>query len=197
MRSLSLLPLLALAAAVAGSAIPMWEYLNRGEKMNLLYNMLTMKVKEYCETTKMPDCNTKMLIHGYKNLAKMEDSSLNRMDPYQRGASDLIWGTMMKGGVDSHGETASHPADYHSEHNESDDGNIGSQGAASTNVHQYLPTESQGYLMGPMVMKLLPNGNPVPGEQQFPIVRDEDAEEMKLMQYQYSPPPEDILKKSS
>lgn len=29
------------------------------------------------------------MVHGLTNLAKMEDESLDKMDPYQRGAMDI------------------------------------------------------------------------------------------------------------
>lgn len=35
------------------------------------------------------DCNKVLLVYGLTNLAKMEDESLDKMDPYQRGASDI------------------------------------------------------------------------------------------------------------
>lgn len=30
-----------------------------------------------------------MLVHGLTNLAKMEDDSLDKLDPYQRGAQNI------------------------------------------------------------------------------------------------------------
>ena len=35
------------------------------------------------------DCNKVLLVYGLTNLAKMEEESLDKMDPYQRGATDI------------------------------------------------------------------------------------------------------------
>ncbi|KAG8336647.1 hypothetical protein J6590_041016 [Homalodisca vitripennis] len=37
----------------------------------------------------MEDCNKVLMVYGLSNLAKMGDESLDKMDPYQRGAMDI------------------------------------------------------------------------------------------------------------
>jgi hypothetical protein len=37
----------------------------------------------------VPDCNKVLLVYGLTNLAKMQEDSLDKMDPYQRGATDI------------------------------------------------------------------------------------------------------------
>lgn len=37
----------------------------------------------------VPDCNKVLLVYGLTNLAKMQEESLDKMDPYQRGATDI------------------------------------------------------------------------------------------------------------
>ncbi|XP_055690857.1 rhythmically expressed gene 5 protein [Lutzomyia longipalpis] len=88
-------------AACSGSAIPMWEYLSRGEKMSHLYSMFAKQVSSYCKTNRdlvsKPLCKRELLTHGLEMLQKMPESHLDSMDPYQRGANDIIWDSMMEG----------------------------------------------------------------------------------------------------
>ncbi|KAK6634922.1 hypothetical protein RUM44_000169 [Polyplax serrata] len=72
-----------------GSAIPMWEYLSRGEKMSHLFNLFVHQVEKHCASRPEPDCSKLLLVYGLTNLAKMEDESLDDMDPYQRGANEI------------------------------------------------------------------------------------------------------------
>jgi hypothetical protein len=37
----------------------------------------------------VPDCNKVLLVYGLTNLAQMQEDSLDKMDPYQRGATDI------------------------------------------------------------------------------------------------------------
>ncbi|XP_059614176.1 rhythmically expressed gene 5 protein [Phlebotomus argentipes] len=87
--------------ACSGSAIPMWEYLSRGEKMSHLYSMFAKQVSSYCKTNRdlvsKPQCKRELLTHGLEMLQKMPESHLDSMDPYQRGANDIIWDSMMEG----------------------------------------------------------------------------------------------------
>ncbi|GAB0089947.1 Rhythmically expressed gene 5 protein [Sergentomyia squamirostris] len=91
----------AVIAACSGSAIPMWEYLSRGEKMSHLYSMFAKQVSAYCKTNRdlvsKPQCKRDLLMHGIDMLQKMPESHLDSMDPYQRGANDIIWDSMMEG----------------------------------------------------------------------------------------------------
>lgn len=84
----------------SGSAIPMWEYLSRGEKMSHLYSMFAKQVSSYCKGSQdMPTnmCKRNLLMYGINKLQDMNESHLDSMDPYQRGAHDIIWDAMMDG----------------------------------------------------------------------------------------------------
>lgn len=84
---------------VDSSAIPMWEYLSRDEKMSYLYSMFANQVEEFCEFSEMNNCNNELLNYGLKQLKVMPNDHLDSMDPYQRGANNIIWGSMMDGHV--------------------------------------------------------------------------------------------------
>uniref|UniRef100_A0A8D8GM56 Rhythmically expressed gene 5 protein n=3 Tax=Culex pipiens TaxID=7175 RepID=A0A8D8GM56_CULPI len=84
----------------SGSAIPMWEYLSRSEKMSHLYSMFAKQVSSYCKGSQdMPTnmCKRNLLMYGINKLQDMNESHLDSMDPYQRGAHDIIWDAMMDG----------------------------------------------------------------------------------------------------
>lgn len=89
-----------LLAQCSGSAIPMWEFLSRGEKMSHLYSMFAKQVSSYCKGSQdMPTnmCKRNLLMYGINKLQDMNESHLDSMDPYQRGAHDIIWDAMMDG----------------------------------------------------------------------------------------------------
>ncbi|XP_053672333.1 rhythmically expressed gene 5 protein [Anopheles nili] len=89
-----------LVTVCSGSAIPMWEFLSRGEKMSHLYTMFAKQVSSYCKNSQdMPTnmCKRNLLMYGINKLQDMNESHLDSMDPYQRGATDIIWDAMMDG----------------------------------------------------------------------------------------------------
>ncbi|ETN66087.1 hypothetical protein AND_002135 [Anopheles darlingi] len=89
-----------LVSVCSGSAIPMWEFLSRGEKMSHLYTMFAKQVSSYCKNSQdMPTnmCKRNLLMYGINKLQDMNESHLDSMDPYQRGATDIIWDAMMDG----------------------------------------------------------------------------------------------------
>ncbi|EAT41114.1 AAEL007206-PA [Aedes aegypti] len=78
-----------LLSQCSGSAIPMWEFLSRGEKMSHLYSMFAKQVSSYCKGSQdMPTnmCKRNLLMYGINKLQDMNESHLDSMDPYQRGA---------------------------------------------------------------------------------------------------------------
>lgn len=89
----------AVIALCAGSAIPMWEYLSRGEKMSHLYSTFAKQVSAYCKSSSdnPAQCKRELLMYGLGKLHDMNEAHLDSMDPYQRGASDIIWDSMMDG----------------------------------------------------------------------------------------------------
>lgn len=56
---------------------------------------------------------------------------------------------------------------------------LGSQEEASSNVEEYAAANRP--IMGPMVVRVLPDGRPVPEDAQRPLPKDEDAEEFFAM----------------
>jgi len=82
---------------ITPSAIPMWEYLSKDEKMSYLYSMFANQVEEFCDTVDMNNCNQELLKYGLNKLKEMPEDHLDTMDPYQRGANTLIWDSMMEG----------------------------------------------------------------------------------------------------
>uniref|UniRef100_A0A336LPN7 CSON010194 protein n=1 Tax=Culicoides sonorensis TaxID=179676 RepID=A0A336LPN7_CULSO len=92
--------LLSIVHESTGSAIPMWEYLSRDEKMSHLYSMFAKQVQQYCKSIQdiqKPQCKRDLLMYGLGKLQTMNDGHLDTMDPYQRGANDIIWDSMMHG----------------------------------------------------------------------------------------------------
>ncbi|XP_022195950.1 rhythmically expressed gene 5 protein [Nilaparvata lugens] len=172
------------------SAIPMWEFLSRGEKMSHLFNMFVKQVASHCDTSTMPDCQKVLLVYGLTNLAKMEDDSLDQMDPYQRGATDIIWESMMKGGYKSSGQEENVKDEYDPLEPHTNGNQLGSQEEASSNVEEYAAPNR--HVMGPMVVRVLPDGRPVPGDAQRPLPADEDAEEFLAMRAKPIPSISDI-----
>lgn len=85
----------------SGSAIPMWEFLARDEKMSHLYSMFAKDVSKYCRSNAgsvaITKCKHDLLTFGVAKLEKMEDSHLDAMDPFQRSANDIIWDAIMDG----------------------------------------------------------------------------------------------------
>ncbi|XP_055374169.1 rhythmically expressed gene 5 protein [Condylostylus longicornis] len=85
-----------------GSAIPMWEFLSRNEKMSHLYSIFAKLVSDYCKTSyevrniPVAQCKRDLLTYASDKLQEMPDTNLDLLDPYQRGANDLIWNTIMK-----------------------------------------------------------------------------------------------------
>ncbi|KAL3270986.1 hypothetical protein HHI36_021489 [Cryptolaemus montrouzieri] len=96
-RLYQVLCLCAVTGYLSGSAIPMWEYLSKQEKMSYLYSMFANQVEDFCETANMKDCNRELLKYGLDKLKDMSEDHLDTMDPYQRGANTIIWDSMMDG----------------------------------------------------------------------------------------------------
>ncbi|KAB0791688.1 hypothetical protein PPYR_03488 [Photinus pyralis] len=92
-----LLILSASASYVSASAIPMWELLSKAEKLSYLYSMFAYQVEEFCEFSEAADCSQDLLKYGLAKLKSMPEDSLDTMDPYQRGASSIIWNSIMEG----------------------------------------------------------------------------------------------------
>ncbi|XP_017892548.1 rhythmically expressed gene 5 protein isoform X3 [Ceratina calcarata] len=166
------------ALSVAASAIPMWEFLSRDEKMSYLYRVFSQQVTQFCGDSSMPDCNKNLLVSGLRNLANMDDSALDKLDPYQRGAKEIIWHAMIKNTFSTrlgHGSDGSY---FTTATSDSDTNGIADETMV---VHDYIrPSEHTGpYLVGPMVIRVYPDGRPVPEDTTRPLPRDEDVEEFK------------------
>lgn len=85
-----------------GSAIPIWEFLTRNEKMSYLYSTFGQLVSVHCKataaSTALPvnECKRDLLAYGYEKLQTFTDSQLDHLDPYQRAANELIWSSIMR-----------------------------------------------------------------------------------------------------
>ncbi|XP_015113407.1 rhythmically expressed gene 5 protein [Diachasma alloeum] len=187
-RQIEMIAILALATIwavrVDSSAIPMWEFLSRDEKISHLYRLFSRRVVSYCQDSSMPDCNKNILVTGLRQLANMDDNEMDRLDPYQRDADDMIWRTVMgDNGIAStvHQEKQDN---YYTTDNDplvasgSDHNCLGDESVRSNDYAR--PSDSAGpYLVGPMVIRVFPDGRPVPEDQNLPLPRDEDLEEFK------------------
>lgn len=65
-------------------------------------------------------------------------------------------------------------------------------GSASNNVEEIAPPPG-GYIIGPMVVRVMPDGRPVPGDSLRPLPKDEDAEEFIAMRSKPMPSMTDML----
>lgn len=182
---------------VTGSAIPMWEFLSRNEKMSHLYGLFSKQVARFCADSSRPDCNKNLLVTGIRSLASMDDNVLDRLDPYQRGAKEMIWHAMV--GSNRFASRISHETDdsYFTTGTDllassgSETNGLGEETVASGD---YQSSESTGpYLAGPMVIRVYPDGRPVPEDQKRPLPKDEDADEFR---YSRLPSIEEIEAKS-
>ncbi|XP_071633642.1 rhythmically expressed gene 5 protein [Temnothorax longispinosus] len=183
---------------VTGSAIPMWEFLSRDEKMSHLYGLFSKQVARFCADSSRPDCNKNLLVTGIRSLASMDDNVLDRLDPYQRGAKDMIWHAMV--GSNRYASRISHENDdsYFTTGTDllassgSETNGLAEETAASGDY--VSPSEPSGpYLGGPMVIRVYPDGRPVPEDQKRPLPKDEDADELR---YSRLPSIEEIEAKS-
>jgi len=158
--------------------------------MSHLFNMFVKQVADYCDTSSMPDCNKVLLVYGLTNLAKMGDDSLDKMDPYQRGSRTMIWESMMKGGYFT-SQTANKSEQDLTDPLETS--GVNDLGSASNNVED-VATPPGGYIIGgPMVVRVMPDGRPVPGDSLKPLPKDEDAEEFIAMRSKPMPTMGDML----
>ncbi|KAM0736777.1 Rhythmically expressed gene 5 protein [Formica fusca] len=183
---------------VTGSAIPMWEFLSRDEKMSHLYGLFSKQVAQFCADSSRPDCNKNLLVSGIRSLAGMNDNVLDQLDPYQRGAKEMIWHAMV--GNNRFASRIGHENDESYFTTEAD--LLASSGSETNGLAEetaasgdyVLPSESNGpYLAGPMVIRVYPDGRPVPEDQKRPLPRDEDIDELR---YSRLPSIEEIEAKS-
>ncbi|XP_044261391.1 rhythmically expressed gene 5 protein [Tribolium madens] len=195
------------ASKVDSSAIPMWEFLSKDEKMSYLYSMFANQVEQFCGKSTMVNCNKELLKYGLGKLKDMPEDHLDVMDPYQRGANDIIWDSMMEG-HEMMKTTKSRPPTTTTKPNSYDDDSFGDYGAASAkidNVYRVAPPKGFVYTIqtgtpqytytpsvGPYskfqqthtpekyVVKVYPDGRPVV-EHTSQLPQDDD-----LRQYQLS-----------
>ena len=172
------------AACVTGSAIPMWEFLSRDEKMSHLFRVFSQQVANFCGDSSMPDCNKNLLVSGLGNLASMNDNVLDKLDPYQRGAKELIWRAMVKNRYST--RLGQEPDDsYYTTGSDSlatsgsETNGLGEETAPSHDYVRPSQEHTGPYLVGPMVIRVYPDGRPVPEDSTRPLPRDEDAEEFR------------------
>ncbi|XP_029176718.1 rhythmically expressed gene 5 protein [Nylanderia fulva] len=183
---------------VTGSAIPMWEFLSRDEKMSHLYGLFSKQVAQFCADSSRPDCNKNLLVSGIRSLASMNDNVLDQLDPYQRGAQEMIWRAMVGNNRFTSRISNENDESYFTTGADllassgSETNGLAEETAASGDY--VLPSESnRPYLAGPMVIRVYPDGRPVPEDQKRPLPRDEDIDELR---YSRLPSIEEIEAKS-
>ncbi|GLV36938.1 Rhythmically expressed gene 5 [Carabus blaptoides fortunei] len=179
-------------AMISASAIPMWEYLSKDEKMAYLYNMFANQVDDYCNTASMDDCNKQLLKYGLKNLHGMPEDHLDIMDPYQRGANTLIWESMMEGHemmkktTKNERSTTGNPEKDGYEFSESNYlGSASSHQETVLNLNGKLvqkvqpATKAPSKHFGPMIVKVHLDGRPVQEEKSIPA--DDDVHHYNIL----------------
>lgn len=144
----------------------MWELLGKEEKISYLYSMFAYQVEEFCEFSETPNCNQDLLKHGLTTLKSMSEDRIDTMDPYQRGASSIIWNSIMEGHTikkpKSPTTTTPKPNSYEDNLSFSDD-DIGSQGLASAkidNVYRVLPPSDFIYVKPQESQYIIKTGTP-------------------------------------
>ncbi|XP_016974356.1 rhythmically expressed gene 5 protein [Drosophila rhopaloa] len=86
----------------SSSAIPIWEFLTRNEKMSHLYSTFAQLVSVHCKSTAavgglpVNQCKHNLLTFGSAKLQTLSDAQLESLDPYQRDANELIWSSIMR-----------------------------------------------------------------------------------------------------
>ncbi|KAG7189629.1 hypothetical protein KM043_017309 [Ampulex compressa] len=176
-----------IAMHAAGSAIPMWEFLSRDEKMSHLYRLFSKQVARFCVDSSRPDCNKNLLVSGIRNLASMDDNLLDKLDPYQRGAKEMIWRAMV--GTNRFSARVGHETEesYFTTGGEplatsgSETNGLGEETASGNDYARQADEHTGPYLVGPMVIRVYPDGRPVPEDSTRPLPRDEDAEELRFV----------------
>ncbi|XP_053971803.1 rhythmically expressed gene 5 protein isoform X1 [Hylaeus volcanicus] len=168
---------------ITGSAIPMWEFLSRDEKTSHLFRIFSEQVAKFCTDSSMPDCNKNLLVSGLRSLANMDDTFLDKLDPYQRGAKEMIWRAMAKNGYSprtGHEPDESYlttgPDSLATSSTGSETNGLGEDTASSAD---YARPSAGPYLVGPMVIRVYPDGRPVPEDSTRPLPRDEDIDEYR------------------
>ncbi|XP_043686258.1 rhythmically expressed gene 5 protein isoform X1 [Vespula pensylvanica] len=165
---------------VIGSAIPMWEFLSREEKMSRLYKLFSQQATQFCADSSRPDCSKNFLIIGIRNLANMDDNVLDKLDPYQRDAREIIWRTLIGTNKISSRTNQDIKGNYFPTNGLSignDDSETNSITEESVSTNDYIHVGP--YLIGPMVTRVYPDGRPVPDDRMRFRPRDDDIDEIK------------------
>ncbi|XP_060534249.1 rhythmically expressed gene 5 protein [Cylas formicarius] len=130
----------AMFGGLRGSAIPMWEFLSKQEKTSYIYSLFAHQVENHCEGSNVPECGRRLLKYGLGTLKNMPEERLDAMDPYQRGANNIIWEALMEGHplmkttprpASSSSSTTAKPNSYEDQLFGGDYDDFGSESAAS------------------------------------------------------------------
>lgn len=199
----------------SGSAIPIWEFLSRNEKMSYLYSTFAKLVSDHCKTNAdartvpVNHCKRELLNYGYEKLQTFADHQLDTLDPYQRGASELIWTTMIRG----HPSVTIPPPSRNPQSTQSPSSmvvlthpNRPSFGANPIfdehdrkhafamdmdTAYGYIPPQAPTddrlpsaspttYLSGPFVIRVRPDGTPIEEDKHKPFPLDDDLEAFQI-----------------
>lgn len=172
-----------------GSAIPMWEFLSRDEKMTHLYRIFDKQAKDFCRDSMIRDCYRNILLDGLQNLIHMDEYILDTLDPYQRNAKPQIWrslvgGKLFENRIDDHTKNS---YDNNVDTLDTSGGDDNGLAEGSSSVNDYLNPSSYGgsYPSGPYIIRVYPDGRPVPINNEQPKPYDDDLDELI---YYHSPP---------
>ncbi|KAK0077644.1 hypothetical protein PV325_003631 [Microctonus aethiopoides] len=164
------------------SAIPMWEFLSREEKMTHLYRIFDIQAKEFCKDSMIHDCYRNILLDGLQHLIHIDEYILDTLDPYQRNARLHIWRSLvgsklMKNRIDDSMTNSHNNDDDSSDMSDSDDNEL-TEGSSS--LIDYLNPSSHGesYPSGPYIIRVYPDGRPVPINNKQPKPYDDDLDEL-------------------
>ncbi|XP_019876552.2 rhythmically expressed gene 5 protein-like [Aethina tumida] len=197
----------AIIALANSSAIPVWEFLKKEEKTSYLYSIFARDVEKLCITVPEPNCLQDTLKHGLDKLKTMTEEDLDGLDPYQHEGRNLVWTTLMSGHElekatpEPQATTTAKPNSYDDEL----DLEFGSEGSASAkidNVYRvpppkgfvfghpqnivneekhFVPVDYEEPMGGPLVIRLYPDGSPVPEIRRTP--QDDDFRQYQLTKF--------------
>lgn len=196
----------------SGSAIPIWEFLSRNEKMSYLYSTFAKLVSDHCKTNTdirtvpVNQCKRDLLNYGYEKLQTFADHQLDTLDPYQRGASELIWTTMVRGHPAAPQAPVRHPQptqsassvvvlthqnrpSYSSNPLFDDHDRKHAFAMDMDTAYGYAPAPASSsedrskqptYLSGPFVIRVRPDGTPIEEDKHKPYPLDDDLEAFQI-----------------
>ncbi|KAK0161536.1 hypothetical protein PV327_009995 [Microctonus hyperodae] len=162
--------------------------------MTHLYRIFDIQAKEFCKDSMIDDCYRNILLDGLQHLIHIDEYILDTLDPYQRNARLHIWRSLVgskliKNRIDDSVKN-SYSNDIDSlDMSDSDDNELAE---GSSSVIDYLNPSSHGesYPSGPYIIRVYPDGRPVPINNKQLKPYDDDLDELT---YYHNPPMTELL----